>query len=232
MGLPDYSGNVLEVLPELLGLPYGASVSGFAVDRFPKLSVIEQRVGLQAWLSRNDAALHDALYAGEDATVLDELEDAAARLGMPDIDMHAARIRRGLHDDPAQAIGSAKELLETALKAVLGLHGTGLETKLEIPALVKQANLKLGLDAASVTDHEPGAKHRRRVPGALAQIVNGTAELRNAGLGTGHGVSKGPVLDVATAHMVVSAAVAIATFYVEANAALDHAPTNSRRLPF
>ncbi len=161
------------------------------------------------------------MYAGQGTAVLDELDEAVERFGIPDIDMHAARIRRGLHDDPAQAIGSAKELLETTLKAVLGLHGPGPETRLDVPKLVKRANLKLGLDASGVASDEPGAAERRKVLGSLAQIVHGTAELRNAGLGTGHGLSRGPVLDVATAKLVVSAAVAVSTFYAEAYAGLE-----------
>jgi hypothetical protein len=185
----------------------------------------------RAWLAANNRSLHDELYSGESAAVLDELQDAAQRLGIPDLGMHAVRIRRGIHDDPAQAIGSAKELLETALKAILELHGTGPETKLEIPKLIKQANLRLGFDASSVRDADPGSEQRRRVLGSLAQIVNSTGELRNAGLGTGHGTSRGPVLDVATARLVVSAAVAVATFYIEAHAALSSpTPTDPGRL--
>lgn len=217
---PDYSGNVLEVLPSILGdrgLRRRQGVS--AAERFPNLQIVEDRVGLQHWLAGNEPVLHAALYGGDDKVVLDDLQEASERLGLPDVGMHAARIRRSIHEDPAQAIGAAKELLETTLKAVLGLHGTGPETKIDIPQLIKRANLKLGLDAASVDATEPGAEHRRRVLGSLAQVVNSTAELRNAGLGTGHGVSCGPTLDVATARMVVSAAVTVTTFYVEAHAA-------------
>jgi hypothetical protein len=220
-GDDDYSGNILEVLPAVLGAPRGTRVQGRAIDRFPNLSVVEEQVALQAWLAANDPSAHEVLYSGESTAVLDELDEAVERLGIPDITMHAVRMRRGLHEDPAQAIGSAKEMLETTLKAVLGLHGTGPETKLEIPKLIKRANVKLALDAAAVTEIEPGAQQRRRVLGSLAQIVASTAELRNQGLGTGHGVSQGPVLDVATARLVVSAAVAVATFYAEADAALD-----------
>jgi hypothetical protein len=59
----------------------------------------------------------------------------------------------------------------------------------------------------SIDAAELGAQRRRRVLGSLAQVVNSTAELRYAGFGTGHGVSRAPELDVATARMVVSAAV-------------------------
>jgi hypothetical protein len=216
---PDYSGNVLDVLPAILGdrglgHPHAVSAAG----RFPNLRVVEDRVGLQQWLGGNEPVLYEALYGGEDKVVLDDLQEASERLGLPDVSMHAARIRRSIREDPAQAIGSAKELLETTLKAVLGLHGTGPETRIAIPQLVKRANLELGLDAASIDGTEPGAQHRRRVLGSLAQVVNSTAELRNEGFGTGHGVSRGPELDVATARMVVAAAVTVATFYVEAHA--------------
>lgn len=152
---------------------------------------------------------------------MDELQAAAASLKIQDVDEHAARIRRGLQDDPAQAIGSSKELLETVLKAVLGLHGNGPETKVEIPKLLKDANVLLGLDAAGHRGNEPGADHRRRLFQSLASIVTATAELRNAGYGTGHGGSHRPALDVATARLVVSSAVAAATFYIEAHAAGD-----------
>lgn len=161
-GDSDYAGNILEVLPQVLGAPRNADLKARAADCFPNLGVIEDQVGLQGWLATNDHASHEALYAGEDTTVLDGLNEASESLGIPDIDMHAVRIRRGLRDDPAQAIGSAKELLETTLKAILGLHGTGTETKLEIPKLIKRANVRLGLDAATTPDNEPGAINAAR----------------------------------------------------------------------
>lgn len=224
-GDPDYSGCVIDVLPRVLG-DTGRSTKSAAADRFPNLAIVEDKVGLEAWLAEHEHGLHDALYAGEDHAALDDLE-RAAELGVADIDMHAARIRNGLRDDPAQAIGSAKELLETTLKAILGLHGTGPETKLDIPELIKKVNIRLGLDAASVDGSQPGDVARRKVLGSLAHIVNSTAELRNAGLGTGHGVSQGPVLHLSTARMVVSAAVTVATFYTEAYVAIEQ-PSGSR----
>jgi hypothetical protein len=223
-GDDDYGGRVLEILPVVLGdrdtharRPDGRPRS--AQERFPNLDDVEDFVGLQAWLADYAPALHDELYAGEDAAALDELQAASKELGLSDVDEHAARIRRGLHDDPAQAIGSSKELLEAVLKAVLGLHGTGPETRLDIPKLVKRADIALGLDPAGVRSKDPAAAHRRKMLGSLSTIVNSVAELRNAGFGTGHGVSRGPALDLATARLAVAAAVAVTTFYIEAHAA-------------
>lgn len=91
------------------------------------------------------------------------------------------------------------------LEAVLALRGSGPETKRDIPQLIKQANVKLGLDAAGVRGDDPGAAHRRKLLGSLSTVVNTTGELRNAGLGTGHGLSVGPTLDVASARLVAAA---------------------------
>lgn len=207
----DYLACVIEAVPVVLGQtprrasnPYGTSRR--ARPGFANLTKVEEYLNLPSWLREHEPALHHALYGGEDDVVVDELQAAAARLGLQDVDEHAARIRRGLREDPAQAIGSAKELLETVLKAVLGLHGNGPETKVDVPKLVKDASVRLGLDAGGHRGDEPGADQRRRLFAALGNIVNATAELRNAGFGTGHGGSQRPALDVATARLVVSSA--------------------------
>ncbi len=223
-GDPDYSACVIEMAPFVLGRTKSRAntlddLPATPWDSFPNLGIVENFLGLPAWLREHEPELYRALYVGEDEAALDELQSAADELGVPDIDEHAVRIRRGLRDDPAQAIGSSKELLETVLKAVLGLHGTGPETKIAMPKLVKKANVALGLDAAGVRDEDAGAQQRRQLLGSLSHIVNSAAELRNAGFGTGHGHSQRPALDVATARLVVSAAVAAATFYIEAHAA-------------
>lgn len=225
-GDPDYPACVIEAAPVVLGKkadPYLPDLPGGRA-RFENLDIVEQYLSLSTWLRDHEPGLYQALYAGEDEAVLDELQVAAKQLGLEDVDEHAARIRRGLRDDPAQAIGSSKELLETALKAVLGLHGNGPETKVDIPKLVKMAGEQLGLDPAGHRGTEPGAEQRRRLFGALTTIVNATAELRNAGFGTGHGGSQRPALDVATARLVVSSAVAAATFYMKAYAVAQDDP--------
>jgi AbiJ N-terminal domain 5/Abortive infection C-terminus len=223
---PDYHARVIEAVPVVLRGPSrrtsrdgGAGTTPYAM--LTNLEVVEKFLNLRAWLQKHDSALYSSLYAGDEDVVVDELQAAAARLEIQDVDAHAARIRRGLREDPAQAIGSSKELLETVLKALLGLHGSGPETRVDVSKLVKDASVQLGLDAGGHRGDEPGAEQRRRLFSALSNIVYATAELRNAGFGTGHGGSQRPALDVATARLVVSSAVALATFYIEAAAAQD-----------
>ncbi|MER8061794.1 MULTISPECIES: abortive infection family protein [unclassified Streptomyces] len=231
----DYSGHVLDMVEEILR-PSGRTVGDGsyriatrAIDA-ANFAAAERMLGLPEWLAQCEPVLFSDIYGSQVADVgVDELQAAAKELGLADVDEHAARIRRGIRDDPAQAIGSAKELVETVLKAVLGLHGNGPETKKDIPYLLKEANIALGLDPAGVKASESGAVQRRKALGALTNLVNSIAELRNAGFGTGHGLSQRPTLDVATARLAVSAAVTAATFYIEAHAAeQEHRP--DRRL--
>jgi hypothetical protein len=213
-GDPDYESHVIEAAPRILGQRGKGSSA-----RFANLREVEEALSLKSFLQESDPKLSAALYGGEDDAVMDDLRVASDALGIGDVDIHAARIRRGLHDDPALAIGSAKELLETVLKAILGLKGNGPETNRDLPKLVKAVNEKLGLDAAGVRGDEPGAAQRRQLFGSLSMIVTSTGELRNAGFGTGHGGVDRPELDLPTARLVVSSAVALATFYIEAHAA-------------
>lgn len=213
---PDYRACVIEAVPMILGGQRGNHRRTGA--KYTNLTIVEDYLKLPDYLRQNEPALYNDLYAGEDDVIVDELQAAATALGLEDVDLHAARIRRGLRDDPGLAIGASKELLETVLKAILGLRGNGPETIVDVPKLVKDVNVHLGLDANGHRGKEPGAEHRRKLFGSLASIVNSTAELRNAGFGTGHGGVARPELDVATARLVVSSAVAIATFYIEAHA--------------
>ena len=216
-GDSDYLSCVIEAVPVVLA---GGLVNQRGKhNRLRNIDVVENYLRLPRWLKEHESQLYQDLYDGRDEAVLDELQEAAQILGIEDVEAHAARIRRGLQDDPEQAIGSAKELLESVLKAILGLHGSGPETQLGIPKLAKDAGEKLGLHPAGHRDDEPGADQRRRLFASLNSIVILTAELRNAGFGTGHGGSQRPSLDVATARLVVSSAVAAATFYMEAFAA-------------
>lgn len=218
---PDYSEHVLEMVESILrprrdrDLGRGYAVAVREID--PKAVAVAERVlDLQTWLATNDSDLYQELYgAYHSGAIVDDLQGPAETLGIHDVHRHATRIRQGLRDDPALAIGAAKELLESVLKAVLGLHGNGRETKEDLPKLVKTAAVSLGLDAGGVRGDEPGAEYRRKMLQSLTTVVIGAGELRNAGLGTGHGLSQGPAPDVATARLVVSAAAAAATFYME-----------------
>jgi hypothetical protein len=199
-GDDDYEGNVLAVLPRIIGNDPG------------KLRAIEEFVGLDQWLKENDPALRAEIYDAGEMVSLEEVEQAAKHLDIVELNKHAARIRNGIRDDPEQAIGSAKELLETTLKAVLRIEGE--RSADDISALLKRAQKELDLDPKAVTDDTPGKETIKRVLSSLGQIVAGVAEVRNL-YGTGHGRHRSRALEIAHARLVVNAAITIATFILE-----------------
>jgi hypothetical protein len=217
-GDEDYHGNIFDVVPDILGQQKRGKRTVFT-----NLSIVEDYLGLPGWLREREPALHTELYGGQETheNATDDLQAAGHALGLRDVDEHAARIRLGMHNDPPLAIGAAKDLLETVFKAILGLHGSGKETRLDLPDLAKRVNVALGLDDQGTRGDEPGAKQRRGVLKGLNSIVNGIAEIRNEGFGVGHGVYGRPELDIATARLMVTAVSAAATFYIEAQAVIN-----------
>ncbi|MHB9035145.1 MAG: abortive infection family protein [Armatimonadota bacterium] len=199
-GDEDYEGNVLEVLPWIIG------------NDSVKLRTTEDFVGLQQWLKENDENFYADLYDARVTVPLDEVEQAAKHFDAAELNKHAGRIRHGIKNDPEQAIGSAKEMLETTLKTVLGIEGE--RTDADISALLKQAREKLDLDPRTVAAEAPGREAIKRTLSSLGQIITGVAEVRNL-YGTGHGRHRSRELEIAHARLVVNAAVTIATFLLE-----------------
>jgi hypothetical protein len=83
--------------------------------------------------------------------------------------VYAARIRYGIAEDPARAIGSAKEPLETVLKTVIGDHGH--KSRDDIPELPKKAQAQLDPDPKSAS----GSETLRRTLSNRGQVVHGVA---------------------------------------------------------
>jgi len=90
-------------------------------------------------------------------------------------------------DDPALAVGSAKELIESTAKAVLTERGLLVDEKADLPALVKDAQQPLGLHPSSATPGPDGNDAVKRILGGVSSVAIGIGELRNRGYGTGHG---------------------------------------------
>jgi hypothetical protein len=195
---PDYPGHVLAMVPFLLG------------QNDENLKAMLDYIGLEDWLRENEPATFQELYGGGDLLPLTEVERAGGALSIQELSRHAARIRNGIQSDPAQAIGSAKELLETVMKVVL----EDPASQDDIPTLLKRACQKLGLDVASVLPGDPGADVVRRVLGNLGQVVTGVAQVRNV-YGTGHGRVNTRDLEIAHSRLVVNGAVAVGTFLLE-----------------
>ncbi|WP_442884952.1 abortive infection family protein [Arthrobacter sp. Soc17.1.1.1] len=118
------------------------------------------------------------------------------------------RLNRAVNDDPALAIGSSKELIESTAKVVLIERGHVVDDRADLPALVKEAQHALGLHPSSVTPGPDGTDAIKKILGGVSSIAIGVAELRNRGYGTGHGPAGARTgLSERHAHLAVNAAV-------------------------
>jgi hypothetical protein len=101
---------------------------------------------------------------------------------------HLDRISHAVErNDPALAIGSAKELVESTAKIVLREVGQPCSDNDDLPELVRRAQVALAVHPSSVTIGPDGSDAVKKILGATTSITHGITELRNRGFGTGHG---------------------------------------------
>ncbi len=199
-GDSDYGGHVIDAIEYMLNQDPA------------NLQVLLGFDGLADWIRVNEPTVYnevigDGLIA---AASISDVRDAARGF---DVEAYIRRIRDALPDDPELAVGSTKELIESVLKTILGLHGPPIGSD-DMPKLLKRAQAALGLDPKDVDDAMPGSESLRHLLGNLAQVVYSVNELRNL-YGTGHGRSNAPGLDVASARLVVGAGATLATYLMD-----------------
>jgi Abortive infection C-terminus len=132
------------------------------------------------------------------------------------------RISRAGREDPALAIGSAKELIESTAKVVLRERGLPVDDRADVPQLVRDAQQALRLHPSSATPGPDGSEAVKKILGGVSSIALGVAELRNRGYGTGHGMAQTPTgLRSRHAHLAVTAATAWCQLMLDTLADLD-----------
>jgi len=120
---------------------------------------------------------------------------------------HLDRIGRAIeYDDPAQAIGSAKELIESTAKVVLHEVGRNPDDAWDLPKLALEAQLALKVHPTSASPGPDSSDAVKRILGGVTTVATGVAELRNKA-GTGHGPGRPRVgLGARHTHLAVGAA--------------------------
>ncbi|WP_207713250.1 abortive infection family protein [Clostridium cochlearium] len=93
-----------------------------------------------------------------------------------------------IDENPTEAIGKAKELLESCCKTILGILNIEIDKKWSLQNLVKKTCKELKLTPEYIPDEAKAASTIKQILGSLASITNGMAELRNP-YGSGHGKS-------------------------------------------
>lgn len=209
-GDPDLIRNDDVLLPALrAGDPAYRTRVFDLLERLVARRGIEELVdylGLSEWLEEHQPTSERGLFLTDDEDSLDDLAKVAASRNIPELSRQLRRIRRAVDNDPELAIGQAKEMLETVMKAILGQDGP--DTDIDIIKLVKMAREKLGLDGGGANTY------RNRTLSNLTQLVEGINKLRNLH-GTGHGRSRAGETDPAHARLVVDSAAALCVFFLE-----------------
>ena len=159
-----------------------------------------------------------------DATLSARLADVkvyAETFELSHLAEHIHRIEQSLATDPGQAIGSAKEMVETVAKTLLKARGVSHGTGDDLLVLGRLVFTMLKQLPSDVPDASKGAATLKRTLNNLMNVVQGIAEMRGL-YGTGHGkdgTSKG--LQARHAKLVVGAAATLATYWVETDRDMD-----------
>jgi AbiJ N-terminal domain 3/Abortive infection C-terminus len=125
------------------------------------------------------------------------------------------RMEAAVQNDPALAIGTAKELVETCCKTILKDRNVPLTGNPDLPQLVKLTIKELELTPHDIPEQPKAADKIKRLQSSLATVVQAISELRNL-YGTGHGKDAGTRgLESRHAKLVVGAASTLVVFLIE-----------------
>ncbi|WP_349811288.1 abortive infection family protein [Xanthomonas dyei] len=125
------------------------------------------------------------------------------------------RLEKSIDGDPASAIGTAKELVETCCKTILNKRGVVYGKAADIGDLTKLLVVNLKLVPEGVSDEAKGAENIRLILRNLTSLTHNLAQLRGL-YGTGHGRDgKHRGLQPRHARLAVASAVAFIDFISE-----------------
>jgi hypothetical protein len=150
---------------------------------------------------------------------LDPIKAHAKILNADHFAQQIHRMESSVETDPALAIGTAKELIETCCKTILSERGKPVVGTPDIPTLTKETLKELKLVPDGIHGAERGADAIKRLLRSLGTIGNDLAELRGL-YGTGHG-QHGAAASLAPRHakLAVGAAATLVMFLFETHRA-------------
>jgi len=157
----------------------------------------------------------ERIVAGAGMPSLDEIKETAVQFDAKHLTEQIHRIEQAVDADPALAIGTAKELVETCCRTILSERGKLVIGSPDISTLTKQTLKELNLVPDGIPEKAKGSEIMKRLLSNLATIGHGLAEIRNL-YGTGHG-KEGSTQAIRPRHakLAVGAATTLARFLFE-----------------
>ena len=127
-------------------------------------------------------------------------------------------------EHPTDAIGKAKELIESCSKAILEAYAQPIDKDWDLTRLTREAMGVLKLLPKHVDPNNPAAETLKAILASLSQIAHRTAELRNP-YGSGHGKNPAFIgLEERHAKLVVGSALALVNFLWESHNSQQNHP--------
>ena len=117
---------------------------------------------------------------------LRDLRAMAERFDQRHLQEEIGRLESAAEEDPALAIGTAKELIETCCKTILSQRGIPYHPNAELSELTKATFKALKLTPEDVPETKRGSDSIKRILSNLSSVSNEINQLRNL-YGTGHG---------------------------------------------
>ncbi len=138
-------------------------------------------------------------------------------LDTPYVEKQINLMHDAIQSNPDEALGKAKELIETACISILNQKGVEVDKDWTIGQLLKNTNRNLDFTPSKADNARKAEQSIQMILSGINQIVTGVTELRNS-YGTGHGKDanfKG--LEPKFAQLAVDAASALVTLYLSTN---------------
>lgn len=125
------------------------------------------------------------------------------------------RLENGVEKDPALAIGTAKELVETCCKTILSKRGIKVPNDIKMPDLTKLLTKELKLVPEGISEEAKGSEKIKLILHNLSSLTKYLSELRGL-YGSGHGRDgKHRGLEPRHARLAVGAAITFIDFVTE-----------------
>lgn len=170
--------------------------------------VEEERIGGRPRFTCRKLSHHGTRVVSRARTVADALDAGWMAKAIE-------RLEQAIETDPDLAIGTAKELVESCCKTILGKPSVQFTRSADLNELTKLITKELQLVPDGISGQAKGAENIRLILRNLSQLTNNLAQLRGL-YGTGHGRDGGHRgLQSRHARLAVASAVAFIDFIAE-----------------
>jgi hypothetical protein len=202
-GDSDHEGMVIELITHI-----------FANDTEAFFDLFD-RPAVQQHLKKANSDLLEHWESAEDPLIealAHSVADVQAVNAVISLSQYTRRVQESLPNDPHEAIGHTKDMLEATMRTIMDRRGKSLGKETDFPALTTRCMTELGLTPTTPPTSD-GEKHVRKIASAAKTMIETANDFRNLA-GTGHGRVIGKEIDVtpADASLVASSGLILAAW--------------------